>query len=103
MVVDVERSAVNHAFRLAEAPALRSTLAASPRALAVIVSDWLFSEVVRHDPAAEPGSYREVQVAVKETATVGWIRIPDPGDNPQRGPPGQYLAAPGRDDDGSFG
>ena len=75
----VAGSAVNHAFRLAEAPALRSALAASPGVLMVIVSDWLFSEVVRHDPAAEPGSYRKVQVAVKETAAVGWIRIPDPG------------------------
>ena len=75
----VAGSAVNHAFRLAEAPALRSALAASPGVLAVIVSDWLFSEVVRHDPAAEPGSYRKVQVAVKETAAVGWVRVSDPG------------------------
>jgi tetratricopeptide (TPR) repeat protein len=75
----VAGSAVNHAFRLAEAPALRSALAASPGVLAVIVSDWLFSEVVRHDPAAEPASYRKVQVAVKETAAVGWIRIPVSG------------------------
>ena len=75
----VAGSAVNHAFRLAEASALRSALAASPGVLAVIVSDWLFNEVVRHDPAAEPSSYRKVQVAVKETAAAGWIRIPDPG------------------------
>ena len=99
----VAGSAVNHAFRLAEAPALRSALAASPGVLAVIVSDWLFSEVVRHDPAAEPGSYRKVQVAVKETAAVGWIRIPDPGmihgDAGQRRCP----AAPGRDGNGSSG
>ena len=74
----VAGSAVNHAFRLAEAPALRSALAASSGVLAVIVSDWLFSEVVRHDPAAEPGSYRRVRVDVKETAAAGWIRIPDP-------------------------
>jgi tetratricopeptide (TPR) repeat protein len=73
----VAGSAVNHAFRLVEAPALRSVLAASPGVLAVIVSDWMFSEVIRHDPAAEPGSYRKVQVAVKETAAAGWIRIPD--------------------------
>ena len=74
----VSGSAVNHAFRLAEAPALRSALAASPGTLAVIVSDWLFDEVVRHIPAAEPDSYRKVQVAVKETTAAGWIRIPDP-------------------------
>jgi NB-ARC domain len=35
--------------------------------------------VVRHDPAAVPGSYRKVQVIVKETVTLGWIRVPEPG------------------------
>jgi tetratricopeptide (TPR) repeat protein len=75
----VSGSAVNHAFRLAEAPALRSALAASSGVLAVIVSEWLFSEVVRHDPAAEPDAYRKVQVEVKETAAVGWIRTVEAG------------------------
>jgi tetratricopeptide (TPR) repeat protein len=74
----VAGAAVNHTFRLADAPALRSALDASPGVLALIVSDWLFGEVVRHDPAAEPGSYRQVQVIVKETAAAGWIRVPDP-------------------------
>ena len=74
----VADTAVNHVFRLAEAPALRSALAASTGALALIVSDWFFTEVVRHDPAAEPGSYRQVQVIVKETAATGWIRVPNP-------------------------
>ena len=73
----VAGAAINHAFRLADAPALRSALDASSGVLALIVSDWLFGEVVRHDPAAEPGSYRQVQVVVKETAGVGWIRVPD--------------------------
>ncbi len=49
----VAGAAINHAFRLVEAPALRSALDASPGVLALIVSDWLFSEVVRHDPAAQ--------------------------------------------------
>ena len=71
----VAGAAVNHGFRLAEAPELRSALAASPGVLAVIVSDWFFSEVVRHDPAARPGSYRRVPVIVKETAAAGWIRV----------------------------
>jgi hypothetical protein len=73
----VSGAAVNHAFRLAEAPAVRSALAASPGVLALIVSDWYFTEVVRHDPAAEPGSYRQVRVIVKETTATGWIRVPD--------------------------
>ncbi len=76
----VTGAAINHAFRLLEAPALRSALEASSGVLAVIVSDWLFNEVVRHDPAAAPTSYWQVQLAVKETATVGWIRWPDPVD-----------------------
>jgi hypothetical protein len=75
----VAGTAINHAFRLVEAPALRSALDASPGVLALIVSDWLFSEVVRHDPAAVPGLYRQVQVVVKETVAVGWIRLPDAG------------------------
>jgi len=73
----VAGAAVNHGFRLAEAPELRSALAASPGVLAIIVSDWFFSEVVRHDPAAAPASYRRVQVTVKETAAAGWIRVLD--------------------------
>ena len=76
----VAGAAINHAFRLLEAPALRSALEASSGVLAVIVSDWLFNEVVRHDPAAAPSSYWQVQLVVKETATVGWIRWPDPVD-----------------------
>ena len=47
----VAGTAINHAFRLVEAPALRSALDASPGVLALIVSDWLFGEVVRHDPS----------------------------------------------------
>ena len=75
----VAGAAINHTFRLAEAPTLRSALGASTGVLALIVSDWLYDEVVRHDPAAVPGLYRQVQVTVKETAAVAWIRVPEPG------------------------
>ena len=74
----VAGAALNHAFRLVEAPVLKSALETSPGVLALIVSDWLFGEIVRHHPAAEPGSYRQVDVIVKETSVQGWIRIPDP-------------------------
>ena len=90
----VAGAAVNHAFRLAEAPAVRSALAASPGVLALIVSDWFFIEVVRHDPAALPGSYRQVEVLVKETAATGWIRVPDPAAAPARAGPSEV---PGHD------
>jgi hypothetical protein len=75
----VAGAAINHAFRLIEAPALRSALEESPGVLALIVSDWLFDEVLHHYPAAVPGLYRQVQVTVKETAATGWIRVPEPG------------------------
>jgi adenylate cyclase class 2 len=51
----VTGSAVNKTFRLVEAPALKSALDGSAGVLALIVSDWFYDEVVRHDPAAEPG------------------------------------------------
>jgi tetratricopeptide (TPR) repeat protein len=87
----VAGAAVNHVFRLAEAPALRSALAASTGVLALIVSDWFFSEVVRHDPAAQPGSYRQVEVIVKETAAAGWIRLPAPDAAQAKGGPGDDM------------
>ena len=78
----VAGTAINHAFRLVEAPVLKSALDESPGMLAVIISDWLFTEVAKHDPAAEPDSYQQVQVSVKETETAGWIRVPDPDATP---------------------
>ena len=73
----VTGTAINHAFRLVDAPVLKAALDASTGLLALIVSDWLFSEVVRHDPAAEPSSYRQVKVTVKETTALGWVRSVD--------------------------
>jgi tetratricopeptide (TPR) repeat protein len=70
-------TAINHAFRLVDSPALKSALGSSPGVLALIVSEWFFDEVVQHDPQANPGSYRQAGVSVKETQTVGWIRLPD--------------------------
>src|SRR5262249_25126259 len=72
--------------------------AASPGVLALIVSDWFFTEVVRHDPAAVPSAYRRIQVAVKETASTGWIRVPDPAVAPARAGPSGEMA--GRDGTG---
>ena len=74
----VTGSAVNRTFRLVEAPALKSALDDSAGVLALIVSDWFYDEVVRHEPAAEPGCYRHVRAVVKETRAAAWIRILDP-------------------------
>ena len=71
----VTAAAVTLAFRLLEASALKAALASSPGVLAVIASSWFFEEVVRHSAIA--AGYRRVQVAVKETTTIGWICLPD--------------------------
>ena len=69
--------AVNLAFRLLEAERLRAALRSSAGVLAVIASQWFFEEVIRNEPASAPGSYRPVQVSVKETLTSAWICRPD--------------------------
>jgi tetratricopeptide (TPR) repeat protein len=71
----VTAAAVNLAFRLLDAGALKAALASSPGVLAVIASSWFYEEVVRHSGAAP--AYRPVEVAVKETTTTGWICLPD--------------------------
>jgi hypothetical protein len=72
-------AAVNLAFRLLNADALKAALASSPGVLAVITSSWFFQEVVRHNPACDATAYRRVRVAVKETTAIGWIYLPDHG------------------------
>ncbi|WUI02594.1 hypothetical protein OHR68_12560 [Spirillospora sp. NBC_00431] len=66
--------ALNHAFRLLDAPVLKDALSASPGVLAVVASDRFFDDVIRHDPASRPDAYRRTETAVKETRTPAWIR-----------------------------
>jgi NAD(P)-dependent dehydrogenase (short-subunit alcohol dehydrogenase family) len=80
----VTGAAVTPAFRLVDASALKAALAGSPGVLAVIASSWFFEEVVRHGGVA--AGYRRVEVAVKETATTGWICLPD-----HLGPAGRVM------------
>jgi hypothetical protein len=65
-----------HAARLLDAPPLKEALASSPGSLAMIVSDWFYTDVVRHSADHEPNEYRRVSVSVKETTGTGWIRLP---------------------------
>ncbi|MFC3454320.1 ATP-binding protein [Amycolatopsis speibonae] len=73
----VTSSSLTLTFRLCDAPPLKTALATSPGLLAVIASDWLFDDVVRHTPGAAPATWRPVPVDVKEIATTGWITLPD--------------------------
>lgn len=73
--------AIKHAFRLIDAAVLKEALAGSPVTLALIVSDWFYREVVRHDSAARPEMYRRVGVVVKETDALAWIALPEAPDH----------------------
>ena len=73
----VTAAAVNLTFRLLDATALKAALASSPGVLAVIASSWFFEEVVQHSVVGAARAYRSVEVAVKETTTIGWICLPD--------------------------
>ena len=100
----VTGSAVNKTFRLVEAPALKSALDGSAGVLALIVSDWFYDEVVRHEPAAGPAYYRRVRAVVKETRAAAWVRLLAPPAGTDSGQPG--FAANGhscRRADGSSG
>jgi hypothetical protein len=73
----VAGTAINIAFRLLEAHALKQALAGSPGQVALIASQWFFDEVIRHTPASYPAAYRQVRVVVKETDDLAWVCLPD--------------------------
>ncbi|HEY0450114.1 ATP-binding protein [Actinophytocola sp.] len=69
-------TAVNHVFRLTDAPALKRMLEGSGAALAVITSDRVWEDVIRHAPdLVQPAEYAPVQVEHKETAARAWVRL----------------------------
>jgi hypothetical protein len=69
--------AVNLASRILEAAEAKSALQSSTAVLALIASNAFYHEVIVQDPAADPGAYQQIIVAVKETSTVAWLRLPD--------------------------
>jgi hypothetical protein len=82
----VAAPAVIHACRLLNAQQLKDALAGSPGALAMIVSDWFYTDVIRHRSDYAPEEYRRFEVDVKETSGVGWIRVPGHEWPPVEGP-----------------
>ncbi len=72
-------ASINLTFRLLECGPIREALADSPGVLTIIASSWFFEEVIRHN-LADTATYYPVPVKVKETATTGWICLPDQSD-----------------------
>jgi len=67
--------AISFTFRLLDAPEAKSAQKSSGADLALIVSAVIYSDVVVHDAAAEPGAYQRIPVKVKETDTEAWLRL----------------------------
>lgn len=90
----VTGTSINHTFRLIEAPAFKAAFGETAAVLAVIVSSWFYDEVVRHDPAARPSSFRDIDVAVKETQATARIRLLGATGETARVPAGGAIRAP---------
>jgi tetratricopeptide (TPR) repeat protein len=93
----VTGTAINVAFRLLDAKAVKHALAGSLGTLVVIASQWFFEEVIRHDPASVAARYRRVPVSVKETTQIAWICLPDDPYPPEEDaalPPPPVVAVP---------
>jgi hypothetical protein len=70
-------AAVNHTFRILEARQLKDALRDSGAQLALVVSERVHEDVVRHGRGlVDPDDYRRVDISVKETTAAAWIRIP---------------------------
>ncbi|MER5263005.1 TIR domain-containing protein [Actinosynnema sp. NPDC002837] len=65
-------AAVPFAFRLLDSAALRAAAKASPHRVNVIASGYFFGSIVGHTD--EAAAFRRVQVEVKDTSAVAWIR-----------------------------
>lgn len=88
--------AVIHLFRLLEAPALKTAFAAHGGDFVLIVSDYLYQEIIQDGPGLlEPTAFRDIPVEVKETHGRGWMWLPS---RRHDGPP-----APGEDDLPAYG
>lgn len=74
--------ALNHLFRLLEAPAFKKAFADESRNFALIVSERLYTEVIEFDPGLiESAAFIPTHVILKETDSRAWIWVPAPQDS----------------------
>lgn len=84
--------AVNHAFRILDARPFKDALNESGASLAVIVSQRVHDDVVRHGPGLiDPDEYGPIDIAVKETEGTAWVRVPGAPNPPN--PPAPRVGA----------
>jgi NB-ARC domain-containing protein len=71
----VTGSALVHAFRMLDASRPRAALAASDASVILVVSSWIYGEVVRHLDAQIVDQYAGDEIQVKETTAPVWWRL----------------------------
>ncbi len=70
-------TAVNETFRILEAEQLKQILRRTGADVALITSDRVYEDVIRHGLGlVNAREYHRVEVRVKETAKDAWIRVP---------------------------
>jgi hypothetical protein len=72
----VAGDAVNHLFRLLEAPPLKDLLATSGAELGFIASGYFYDSVVlRHPTLVDPAEFQPVTVDLRHATATGWVQI----------------------------
>lgn len=70
-------TAVNHAFRILEAPQLGQVLRRTGAEVALITSERVYDDVIRHGLGlVDPAEFHQVELRVKETAASAWMTVP---------------------------
>lgn len=70
-------AALDFSARLVDAPIAKRVLASAPSAsLAVLVSDTVYDQVVRHGGGPAPASFTRIGLKVKETDAWAWLHLP---------------------------
>jgi hypothetical protein len=87
---------VIHLFRLVDAPSVKSEFATHGGDCVLVVSDYLYQEVVIAGPGLiDPDAFKPIVIAIKETQCLAWIWLPPhmhrgnathPNDLPPYGP-----------------
>lgn len=71
---------VIHLFRLVDAPSVKSEFTSHGGDCVLVVSDYLYQEVITADPGLiDPDAFKPVVVTVKETHCLAWIWLPPYG------------------------
>jgi hypothetical protein len=69
-------TALNHAFRILDAPEFKRVVDDHTARLSIIVSSQVYDDVVRHAMGSiDPTVYQPIELRWKETETTGWVRL----------------------------